>query len=271
MTTLRVATLNIWGRNGPWPHRLRLVRRELANLQPDIIGMQEVMRREGACQASEIADGLGYEIAYTAASEREDGQVQGNAVLSRLPIREQRSFALPVGDAEPRVLLYARVETGYGDLPVFVTHLNQPQNHGSVRLKQVRFIVARAAELAPRGQGLPPVIMGDFNADPESDEIRYLCGLAVVDGTSVYFADAWTYGGDGSPGATFDRANDYARQAREPSRRIDFIFTGGDDLLRGEPLHAALAFTEAEVLKGIRVWPSDHFGVVSDIVLAPRA
>jgi len=270
VTTVRVVTLNLWGRNGPWPRRLRLIRDELEVLQPDIVGLQEVMRRDGACQAAEVADGLGYDVAYAAACAQHDGQVQGNALLSRLPIREQRSFALPVGDGEPRVLLHTVIETRYGDLPVFVTHLNRQQDHAAVRVDQVRFIVRRAAELGPGEHALPPVIMGDFNADPDSDEIRYLCGLAVIEGTSVYFAEAWSYGGDGTPGWTFDRANDYARAAREPSRRIDYIFTGGDDLLRGEPVHTALAFSEAKVHAGIRVWPSDHFGVVSDIMLAPR-
>lgn len=267
MTTLRVATLNLWGTNGPWPRRLDLIRRELAALRPDVVGLQEVMREGGSCQARLLADGLGYEVAYGPAFEHPDGRIQGNAVLTRCPIRAQRPIPLPVGGHEPRTLLYVLVETPYGELPVFVTHLNWQQNHGMIRLEQVRFIVGRAAEL---GAGLPPLVMGDFNAEPDSDEIRYLRGLAVVEGQSVYFADAWAYGGNGSPGATFDRANDYARGAREPSRRIDYIFTGGDDLLRGEPLRTALAFTEPEELDGVRVWPSDHFGLVSDIVLAPR-
>ncbi|WP_113703815.1 endonuclease/exonuclease/phosphatase family protein [Nonomuraea lactucae] len=269
MSTLRVATLNLWGTNGPWPQRLDLIRRELARLRPDVVGLQEVMREDGYCQAREIADGLGYEIVYGPACDR-DGRIQGNAVLSRLPVREQREFALPTGGEEPRALLYALLQSEHGDLPVFVTHLTWQQSHGSTRLRQVRHTVARVAELSPAMTRLPPVVMGDFNADPDSDEIRYLRGLAVVEGQSVYFADAWTYGGDGSAGATYDRANDYARQAREPSRRIDYIFTGGDELLRGEPLHAELAFTEPEVLDGVRVWPSDHYGLVADIVLAAR-
>ncbi|MGN9844424.1 endonuclease/exonuclease/phosphatase family protein [Nonomuraea sp. H19] len=267
MTTIRVATLNVWGTNGPWPQRLALIRRELARLRPDVVGLQEVMREDDYCQAREIAEGLGYEIAYGPASEC-DGRIQGNAVLSRLPINERREFTLPLGGCEPRALLYVLVETLYGELPCFVTHLNWQQDHGAIRLAQLRYVVARVGELS--GADLPPVLMGDLNADPDSDEIRYLRGLAVVDGESVYFADAWTYGGDGSAGATFDRANDYARHAREPSRRIDYIFTGGDELFRGEPLRTALAFTEPELLDGVRVWPSDHFGLVSDIVLTPR-
>jgi hypothetical protein len=41
-TTLRVATLNIWNRSGPWPDRLPLIRRELQRLGPAVIGLQEV-------------------------------------------------------------------------------------------------------------------------------------------------------------------------------------------------------------------------------------
>ncbi len=32
--------------------------------------------------------------------------------------------------------------------------------------------------------------MGDLNAGPEADEIRFLSGLSVQDGKSVHFADA---------------------------------------------------------------------------------
>jgi endonuclease/exonuclease/phosphatase family metal-dependent hydrolase len=262
MTTVRVATLNLWGRNGPWPDRLALIRAELGRLSPQLVGMQEVKRDE-ACQATEIAEGLGYEIAYSPALSRE-GVTLGNALLSRLPIREHRTLALPTAPGiETRALLYARVGTDHGELPVFVTHLDWQGDHGAARLAQARFIAARAAEL---GADLPPVIMGDFNAEPDSDEIRYLRGLHVADGESVRFSDAWVWGGDGTAGETFSRANDYARTARVPSRRIDYIFTGGDDLLRGEPVHTEVAFAAPHD----GVWPSDHFGLVSDIVVAPR-
>jgi endonuclease/exonuclease/phosphatase family metal-dependent hydrolase len=174
---------------------------------------------------------------------------------------------------ESRSLLYARVETPFGELPVFVTHLNWKLHQGAIRLRQVRFIAERIAELAPvRSALLPPVLMGDFNAEPEADEIRFLRGLAVVDEESVFFADAWVYGADGSAGATFDRNNDYACVAREPSRRIDYIFVRGPDAqLRGEPVKTELAFDKPEAGASGKIWPSDHFGVVSDVHFAPRS
>ncbi len=118
--------------------------------------------------------------------------------------------------------------------------------------------------------------MGDFNAAPDADEIRFLTGLCALDGKTVYFADAWTFAGQG-PGYTFDRNNHYAAKAHEPSRRIDYIFVRGPDRqFRGEPLRAELAFnavslsTSSVATAGEPVWPSDHFGLFADLAVAPR-
>jgi endonuclease/exonuclease/phosphatase family metal-dependent hydrolase len=285
MTTLRVANLNIWNKSGPWPDRLRLIRSEIERLAPSLLGLQEVLRlvpqsaaaslpTSATCQALEIAQGTEFFVAYAAASDYGGGLCFGNALLSRFPILEEQAIALPSLDSgEARCLLYARVETTFGELPVFVTHLNWKLHHGSVRLEQVKFIADRIAELSPvRAAALPPVLMGDFNAEPDADEMRFLRGLSVIDGRSVFFADAWIYGGDASPGATFDRGNGYARKAHEPSRRIDYIFVRGpDSLLRGEPIHTELAFCTPEHTKDGQIWASDHYGIVSDIWLAPRS
>jgi endonuclease/exonuclease/phosphatase family metal-dependent hydrolase len=285
MSTLRIATFNIWNKSGPWSSRLSSIRRELEHVAPAVLGLQEVLRyaphgidqfsaTPANCQATEIAQGFGYEVAYAEAADYSNGLKFGNAVLSRFPIRNTRAFRLPGQESgETRSLLSVLLETPYGTLPVFVTHLNWKLHHGKFRLAQVKFIVDKIFEIAPpHGQLLPPVLLGDFNADPDADEIRFLRGLKVEDGKSVYFADAWLYGGDGSAGATFDRRNDFARVAREPSRRIDYVFVRGpDSLLRGEPLQTALCFATASESGSERVFPSDHFGVVSDISFAPRS
>jgi endonuclease/exonuclease/phosphatase family metal-dependent hydrolase len=261
-----------------------LIKRELSRLDPDVIGLQEVMRivRPGTNealsseldQAAELATELGYEIAWAPAADYGNGLVMGNAVLSRFPIFETRAFRLPdQGTGESRALVYALLGAPWGRLPVFVTHLNWRFDHGFVRLEQVAYVTARIEELAPAlGGFLPPILMGDFNAEPDADEIRYLRGLHVKDGASAHFADAWIYGGDGSLGATYDRKNDYARRNREPDRRIDYIFARGpDNELRGEPLHAELCCTNSEPGKDGPVWPSDHFGVFAELQMTPRS
>jgi endonuclease/exonuclease/phosphatase family metal-dependent hydrolase len=283
MSVLRVATINVWNKSGPWLSRLALIRRELERLEPEVVGLQEVLRfRPDTAgdapltaqndQLTEIADGLGFQLAYGVASDYGHGLKFGNAVLSRYPIVAEQTFQLPGSESgETRSLLYARCETPHGSLPVFVTHLNWKFHQGAIRQRQVAFIAERVAQLSPiGGPDLPPVLLGDFNAPPDADEIRFLTGLCALDEKTVYFADAWTFAGEG-PGYTFDRRNAYAAKAREPSRRIDYIFVRGPDRqFRGEPLRAELAFN-AEQLGGAEpVWPSDHFGVVADLAISER-
>ncbi len=277
MERVRVLTLNVWNKSGPWAKRLPLLRRELSQLSPDIVGLQEVLRlgqggSAEADQALEIAEGLGYHIAYGAAADYGRGLMFGNAVLSRHPIARRDVFPLPgVESGESRSLLYALVETPAGRLPVFVTHLNWKLHHANVRLSQVQHIVKHVFELAPIDDAeLPPVLMGDFNAEPDSDEMRYLRGLSVQQGRSVYFADAWLYAGNG-PGYTFDRRNGFAALAHEPPRRIDYIYVRGPDRkFRGEPLACRVCFAEPELQAEGEIWPSDHFGVLAEIQVAPR-
>jgi endonuclease/exonuclease/phosphatase family metal-dependent hydrolase len=283
--TLRVATLNIWNKSGPWPARLALIREQLSELSPDVVGLQEVLRLvvdDGNSpvpspendQASEIAAGLGYHVAYAVAAEYAGGLKFGNALLSRHKIRDARTVRLPGADSgETRSLLYALLETPWGHLPTFVTHLNWKLHHGAVRLQQVLYLAERIFALAPvEADLLPPVLMGDFNADPESDEIRYLKGQHVIDGRSVYFADVWSYAEPSAgSGATYARDNAYALKNGEPNRRIDYIFVRGPDRqMRGEPYNVRRAFDRSSTSDHELVWPSDHYGLVCDLSMSAR-
>ena len=44
MQTVAALTLNIWNRQGPWAERLHRIRAGFAALQPDLIGLQEVLQ-----------------------------------------------------------------------------------------------------------------------------------------------------------------------------------------------------------------------------------
>lgn len=289
---LRVATLNIWNRSGPWPERLALIRKELGRLDVDIFGLQEVLRQiadgepphgawkvpdtvpASADQASLIASGTHPFVAYAAAMDYGSGLLFGNALVSRHPIAEHAAFELPGRESgEVRTLLYALVRHPAGPLPVFVTHLNWKLHHGSFRQRQLEFVVAKVHDLSPTdGSALPAVLMGDFNAEPDADEIRYLRGLTAISGKTVYFADAWIYGGDGSPGYTFDRRNRFAAVALEPPRRIDYIFVRGpDSQTRGEPKNTRVAFDQPSMGPDGPVFPSDHFGLVTELTIEPKS
>lgn len=268
----RVATLNIWNRQGPWAQRLPLIQEGLLALDADVVGLQEVMGFTGLpSQAHEIAAGTGWNVHHVPAWNIGGGLTFGNAILSPHPLTDLQSLALPAApDLDTRTVAFARVECPHGPMPVFVTHLTFQHHLATARRAQVLALAAHVDRLAPT-EGPPAVLLGDFNADPDSDEMRFLRGLATFDGVSVYFADCWstTMGAEpgAGPGYTYDRRNPYALRSREPSRRIDYAYVRGPGRhLCGEPLSARLAFDQP--VDG--VWPSDHFGLVADIYAARR-
>src|SRR6185437_2117987 len=124
MDRIRVATLNIWNRMGPWEERLVAIRKEIERLQPDILGLQEVLvlPEHAFDQAKAIADGFGYHIAFGRSPDAE-AYTLGNAILSRWPIARTLTYGLP-GTDEHRSLVFAEIDAPNGKIPFFSTHLN---------------------------------------------------------------------------------------------------------------------------------------------------
>lgn len=271
MQRLRVLTLNIWHREAPWEQRSALIRRGIRALDPDIIAFQEVLqlRVEGALmnQADELLRELPYRYVFGAAQTIASGFELGNVIAAKHPLGEHEVVALPGKESgETRSVVHVRVSTPLGEVPVFATHLNWKLHHGALRVRQVERLVD-LIELRASDETYPAILMGDLNAEPDSDEIRFLRGFASLHGRSTHFADAWSYGGDGSPGFTFDRRNPYAARSHEPPRRIDYIFVRGpDSKWRGEPLSTRLVFDQPEG----GVWASDHFGLFSELSAGPE-
>src|SRR3954447_22805587 len=195
MDRLRVLTLNIWNKQGDWPKRLPLLREELRALDAHVVGLQEVLHLDGDAtvggnQARELADGLGYYVAYAPAWHIGGGLQFGNAILSRWPISQSNAFQLPGEPGqETRGLLHCDLAAPFGTVPVFNTHLDWQFHRGYIREQQVRAIVDHVHRLAPVDDRYPAILLGDFNAEPQADEIRYLGGYTSRLGRSVYFAD----------------------------------------------------------------------------------
>jgi len=196
----RVATLNIWNRQGPWHQRLPLIRDGLRALDLDVIGLQEVLGFTGMpSQAHELAATTGWNVHYAAAWQIGGGLSMGNAIMSPHPLVDTQSLSLPApAGLDTRTVAFARVELPHGPVPVFVTHLTFQLHMGHARCEQVRVLANHVARLAPIEEP-PPILMGDLNADPDSDEMRFLRGLTPLGGTSVYFADCWLACGNRSP------------------------------------------------------------------------
>jgi endonuclease/exonuclease/phosphatase family metal-dependent hydrolase len=266
---LRVLTLNIWNDSGPWPKRAERIRAWIAKLSPDLIAFQEVLQSPQRDLAQELVGQSGYQLAFAKASNfwRTPEDAIGNAIASRWPIAKSDVLPLPAKDAdgETRCALLTHIESPHGPLVFACTHLNWKFHHGATREKQV---VALADWV--RGQrvhrGFPAIVCGDFNAEPDSDEIRYMTGRHSIDGRSVYWNDAWLLAGRDSNGVTWSNRNAYARTALEPERRIDYIFT--DYPLRdGRGLVESCRVVCDDERAG--VWPSDHYGLFAELRTEP--
>jgi endonuclease/exonuclease/phosphatase family metal-dependent hydrolase len=271
LSPVRVATWNLWWRFGPWQQRREAIAAVLADTQPDLCGLQEVWASRSDHLAAVLADQLGMHWTWTASPAPQRWQQRigdptmqiGNAILSRWPITEQAAQPLPTGAIADhgRTVLFARVQTPTGPVPVFTTQLTSTIGQSAVRCQQVaalcRFITAHPSP------GFPPVVTGDLNAEPDADEVRLLGGhktAPVVPG--LVLVDAWRYADPMAPGWTWDRRNPYVAATGEPSARIDYVLVG---------LPAASGAGQVRSVRLIGdqpvdgVWPSDHVGVLTEL------
>ncbi|HYD10719.1 MAG TPA: endonuclease/exonuclease/phosphatase family protein, partial [Acidimicrobiales bacterium] len=169
-TTVRVASWNLWWRFGPWESRAPAILETLRRVDADVVCLQEVWGEGGETFAARLGDALGMHHAYSSRLEI-DGVDFGNAVLSRWPITATEWWPLPapVELDEHRTVLVADVDGPRGPLQVWCTHLNWRFDHSAIRQEQVRFIASKVADRRPRSY--PPILCGDMNAAPDSDEI----------------------------------------------------------------------------------------------------
>src|SRR5262245_5753097 len=259
-TRLRVVTWNLWGRGSPWEARLDPIRSTLVALAPDVVALQEVWEDGSRNQAAVIAADLGFHHVF-ASRYAIDGVAIGNAVLSRWPIKrhEVRPLPAPVELEELRNIIRAEIDGPRGPLELFTTHLNWRFDQSDVRQEQVRTLARFVSESERRI--MPPIVAGDFNAVPDSEEIRMLTGRVAVAVPRLVFHDAWEAAGNVAPGFTWSNANPYARLDLEPDRRIDYIFVGWPR--RGGAGHVLSCRTIGEAVDGVH--PSDHLGLLAEL------
>lgn len=261
-TRLRVATWNLWWRFGPWQERLRLITEELRRVDADVVCLQEVWADEDDRSSRRIADQLGYDEVFAGRLEMEPGVLFGNAVLSRWPITHHEWHPLPAGDSfdEERVVLRADIDGPRGPFQVFTTHLNWRFDHSAIRQDQVRLVAEVVANGRPRT--FPPIVCGDFNAEPTSTEAGMLTGLTTTAVPGLVLADAWRVTHPNEPGFTWDNRNPYVADQLEFDRRIDYVFAGWPKA--GGAGHVVSAEIIGDTPTG-DIWPSDHFGVVAEL------
>lgn len=260
-TRLRVLSWNLWWQFGPWKSRAPAIAATLSEIDADIIALQEVWDDGTDNFAALLAADLGYHYVY-APGARPNGIHLGNAILSRWPITKSAIKALygQKGAEELRVALYGNVDGPRGAIPVLCTHLNYMQHHSHIRQKQVADLAGFINQTRP--WKFPPVLCGDFNAEPGSDEIRMLTGQTSVPAENLVFHDAWAFLHPHQSGFTWDNRNPYVAPDLGPDRRIDYVFTGWP-ALRGAGHIVDCRIVGNQPVDGI--WPSDHYALLAEL------
>jgi endonuclease/exonuclease/phosphatase family metal-dependent hydrolase len=289
--TLRVVQLNADSLIGPgWSERRHEIVAWLDELRADVVCLQEIWQADGQANTGGwIADHAAGEwywdfggfcrpdaIAVGSDSTRRFG----SAILSRWPIDTVELHTLPVNrddQGPPHVRLrppalplgmpFALLHVRTAGLDVYSTHLQPMAAQAAHRVRQVLFIDGVVGSTCDPS-AMPPILCGDFNAEPTSDEIRFLTANAVIDGRSTFFQDSWAVIHDGG-GITWDPANKLTAGANEPPRRVDYVFVGDSSHRSdgaGRVSNAWLAFDEPRT----GMLASDHYGVCVDIVWPSR-
>lgn len=160
---------------------------------------------------------------------------------------------------------------------VLDTHLEVDSN---AAFRAVQFL--QALELAGtldlmRGDGLPQVVLGDFNSDdspvPPTCELPFPCFSGYQVMTGAGFQDAWLLrGGKQEDGFTCCQDADLRNLDSHLTTRIDQVWARGSVNHYGGP---EVRGVRARVLGDEQsdrsvpdgLWPSDHAGVVADLVL----
>lgn len=269
---MRVMTWNLWWRFGPWEQRRHAILDVLRDTRPDALGLQEVWAQGGENFAGRLADELGMHWTWVASDAPQGFQKRlgdstvdiGNAVLSRWPITDRASLRLPVGEGrdDGRTALYALLDAPGHQVPFFTAHLNSAPHESAVRCEQVAALARFVADHSG-GTDFPPIVTGDFNAEPDSDELRLFGGLRtapVVRGQCLM--DAWHLADPQAPSVTWDLANDHDSLTFEGGWRIDYIHVG---LPGPEGLGAIRSARRAGDAPVDGVQPSDHAAVVAEL------
>jgi endonuclease/exonuclease/phosphatase family metal-dependent hydrolase len=261
---VRVVSLNLWNDRPDAARRIQVAIDGLRGLQPDVIGLQEVVSSESFDQAQQIAGALEMGFFYDPVDQRRIGGALGNAIVSRFPILATDSAPLPGPPEDPRRVAHAQVETPNGRLPFFTCHTSWEMWLSPRREAQVvavdEFVHAHPGDL-------PPILTGDFNASPDTSAIRFLTGRTSLLGRGTYYRDAFARRRPHSDGHTWSDRNPYAVRWIERNRRLDYIFVGQMTATGWGAILDARVVLDLPGPDG--TFASDHFGVYAEIGLAP--
>ena len=172
---VRVATYNVTAGFG-LDRRFSPLRqaRFLAPTRPDVVVLNEVDRGSLLTGGHDAFLLFAAELDLPEAHFAPAAGLRGNALLSRAPVHELSSRALPGGPRIPRRSeLTAVLGLVEGEIAVVGTQLDSTAV--AQRLPQARAVAATVAQLHERD--LPTVLLGELNAEPDAQELATFAPL----------------------------------------------------------------------------------------------
>jgi endonuclease/exonuclease/phosphatase family metal-dependent hydrolase len=243
MDRVHVATLNIRNLADRWFERLPLLLADMATLQPDLLGLQEVVY---VMQQDRLIGAAG-EGRYGAVRGWAGRPEYGNSLLVREPLVATGIERLDLGVNRAAHRAIVALPGGASAL-VVVTHLHHVDPDDGVRDEQTAAILAWLA-------GAPPadatILMGDFNADPAESAPGRLRGAG--------FRSAYEEANGAEPSVTWPSGlmADAMDTDGDPGC-LDYIWVR--DAVRVES--ARLCFDQPDP-EDATLYPSDHLGIAA--------
>lgn len=243
---VRVMTYNIFGGRNPDGARdfgriatvIKTINPDLAALQEIDIGTERLQKRD---LLKELAELTGLKPVFAEAMPYQGGSY-GIGALCKWPLENLKITPLPtLPDIEPRTSFTAECRLPGGLAFTLVnTHLAAFDGE-ALRIRQAEALLQATPDA-------PAVLMGDFNATPESTPMKTLFAR---------WADAWA--ANTTPGHTVP--------VDAPRRRIDYILTNSPawKTTRAEVGHAV--FPGNAAWKTLVATASDHQPVMAELEL----
>jgi endonuclease/exonuclease/phosphatase family metal-dependent hydrolase len=240
---LLVATLNILNLADRWEERLPLLLAEMAALQPDLVGLQEVVY---PMQQDRLLGAAG-EARYEAVRGWAGRPEYGNSMLVKAPLvaRHAERLELGHGRAANRVL----VDLPDGGRIVFaVTHLHHLRRDVGIREAQAASLIAWL-DAAPAHDAL--VVVGDFNATPSE--------AAALRMRSAAFRSAYAEARGDDPAVTWPSGLQApAMDTDGDPSCFDYVWIRG-----AVEVEDARLFADRPAVGDPTLYPSDHLGVAA--------
>jgi endonuclease/exonuclease/phosphatase family metal-dependent hydrolase len=247
MDPLHIATLNIRNLADRWEERLPLLLADMAALQPDLLGLQEVVY---PLQQDRVlgAAGVGrYESTRGWAGRPE----YGNALLVREPLVAGDAERLDLGLTRSATRVRIALPEGATLLAV-VTHLHHVTADEAERDEQARLLVDWVAD-APSVDA--QVVMGDFNAEPNEPTYARM--------RAAGFRSAYAEANGAEPDVTWPSGLEApAKDTDGPPGCLDYIWVRGPVTVES----CRLVFDRPAV-DDHGLYPSDHLGLAARLVV----